>query len=296
MSTSTTFNQTFPRPETLREALRHDLPEFGAVEWLAQTGSTNADLIECSKHARSTQASTDSLPWLLGAHLQTDGKGRAGRPWQNESGACLMFSCAFAPRIELAQLSAISPALGVATCRALQETTGLRALKLKWPNDLMANGAKLAGLLIETTSVGTPHPLVVIGMGLNLTGAATLSTQLERPITDLSQILDLTSTPHTDLSHWAPRLVTQIARAWQQALTDYAANGYAAFADDFARMDALYGQTVQVVDQGKVLHQGLAQGTDAQGRLNVLTPEGVITVLVGDVSVRHQGLATKEAP
>jgi BirA family biotin operon repressor/biotin-[acetyl-CoA-carboxylase] ligase len=193
-----------------------------------------------------------------------------------------MFSCAFETQIPLAQLPGIAPALGVATCLALrslidaqQVDTELQHLTLKWPNDLQWHGAKLAGLLIETA----PSSTVVVGMGLNLKGADQLSAQLDREIADLCQII------YPALISLA-QLVAHLAQAWQQALRDYADHGYSAFKPSFDIVDALAGQTVDVIDQGNILCQGVAQGTDALGRLCVLTETGVIPVVVGDVSIR----------
>jgi BirA family biotin operon repressor/biotin-[acetyl-CoA-carboxylase] ligase len=267
----------------LNEALLKALPDFGSVQWVDSTGSTNADLIQ---RLKALQANTThqgpARPWLLGAHLQTAGKGRAGRPWTNTAGSTLMFSCAFEPNIPLARLPAIAPALGVTTCLALRSLlaahrgdTGLEPLTLKWPNDLQWHGAKLAGLLIETG----PSAQVVVGMGLNLKGAAALSLTLEREIADLGMI-------QTQALPSAAQIVTHVALAWQQALKDYAEQGYAAFRDPFDTIDALAGQPVQVIDQGHILHLGIAQGTDEHGRLRVMTDAGLIPVLVGDVSIR----------
>lgn len=273
----------FPSPEDFIGILAEALPAFGATDWVSNTGSTNTDLSLRAQHGRAQQP-IPPRPWLLGAHLQTAGKGRAGRPWTNEAGSTLMFSCAFATEIPLAQLPGIAPALGVSTCLALRSLLGsnqvgsaLAPLKLKWPNDLQWHGAKLAGLLIETA----PFSTVVVGMGLNLRGAASLSMQLGREIADLGQI------EHACKRSIHPAyLVAHVAQAWQNALHEYAANGYTAFTHSFDIVDALAGQSVQVMDQGNILHQGIAQGTDSLGRLRVMTETGLVPVLVGDVSIR----------
>src|SRR5690606_25701844 len=80
-----------PCPDAMAAALREALPQFRQVDWVEHTGSTNADLLE---RARRPGGPPDR-PWLLGTHLQSRGRGRAGRTWQNRVGANLMFSCAF---------------------------------------------------------------------------------------------------------------------------------------------------------------------------------------------------------
>lgn len=200
---------------TMSERLRAQLGGFGVIEWVDSTPSTNQDLILRVREASFDQA---PLPWLRGARLQTAGKGRAGRPWQNASDATLMFSCAFAPEIPLARLPGLSPALGVAACEALrglvtEQVTAYaaRGLGLKWPNDLQwtwqqddnrlrrgTSGSvtesdfttgKLAGILVETAPcTAFKHPVIVAGIGLNLRGGQALTAELGRPIADWTMV------------------------------------------------------------------------------------------------------------
>jgi len=269
-----------PAPEALTALLCQVLPEFGQVQWVGSTGSTNQDLMQRLR-MRGSGAFSElaELPWLAGAHEQTAARGRAGRPWQNAPGTTLMFSCAFKTEIPLGQLAGLSPALGVATCEALRGLIGPNAnrLALKWPNDLQWDAGKLAGILVESLMpAGAPAPYLVVGIGLNLRNAQILSTLLQREIADWSQIC---ATPV-----W--QLIATIAQAWAQALQDYARGGYARFVERFGQVDVLAHTEVVVTDQGKTLLTGRAQGTDDQGHLLVATSEGIVPVLVGDVSVR----------
>ena len=81
-------------------------------------------------------------------------------------------------------------------------------------------------------------------------------------------------------------LVATLAQAWQRTLHDYAAKGYAAFAPRYQEVDGLLGEHVDVIDQGKLLHTGIACGTDSIGRLKIETASGILPILVGDVSIR----------
>ena len=281
------------KPEAFVERLSLALPGFGSIQWLQATGSSNDDLSQ-----RIKLGSTHAMPWLLGAHTQGAARGRAARPWQNQAGDTLMFSCAFEPGIPLAQLPGLSPALGVAACLALRQLFApligphaSQALGLKWPNDLQWGSGKLAGILVETAQrPGARHPYLVVGIGLNLRGARALSTHLARDIADISEIL--ASTPNSEELGTATicpsNIVSAIAQAWQKALDVYAAAGYAAFQDVFNSVDVLASVPVEVIDQGRVLQTGIAQGTDSSGRLLVQTATAVVPILVGDVSVRGQ--------
>ena len=283
----------FLTPATFVERLSLALPDFGSIQWAQETGSSNDDLSQ-----RLKLGSTLAMPWLLGAHTQGAARGRAARPWQNTAGDSLMFSCAFAPDIPLAQLPGLSPALGVTTCLALRQLLApligqhaCQTLALKWPNDLQWGSGKLAGILVETAQrPNTRHPYLVVGIGLNLRGARALSIHLARDIADMSEIL--AGAPHTAgvdaAALCASRIVATIAQSWQKALDAYAATGYAAFQDLYQSVDVLASEPVDIVDQGRLLHTGIAQGTDSSGRLLVRTDSAMVPIMVGDVSVRRQ--------
>jgi len=265
-------------------ALTPLLPGFASLQWLASTGSSNADLV-----MRARDPSAPSLPWLLGADHQSTARGRAGRAWQNTLGATLMFSCAFSVELPLSELSGLSPVMGIAACEALRELIAKQPctaprLQLKWPNDLLWDQAKLAGILVEAANMqGSSTPLIVVGIGLNLKEADALSIALNRPIADWSQIADIS----------AVQIVASIATAWSEAIKVYCAGRYSAFTERFDRVDALAGRQVDVTDNGSILQTGIAIGTDSIGRLLLQTEQGISAVMVGDVSIRNSAPVTQ---
>jgi BirA family biotin operon repressor/biotin-[acetyl-CoA-carboxylase] ligase len=99
------------------------------------------------------------------AESQAAGRGRRGRLWLDEPGASLLLSVVLRPRLEPARLPLLSLGAAVAVADALAEATGL-APRLKWPNDVLVDGRKIAGILLESR-LGTA-PLVVLGIGVNL--------------------------------------------------------------------------------------------------------------------------------
>lgn len=268
-----------PPPAKLADQVRQRLPHFGAVDWVDETGSTNADLLE---RARLQVGGRGLRPWLRGAHLQNTGRGRAGRNWQNRPGQALMFSCAFDTTLAAAELPALSPLAGLAAAEALRGLAGpaADALRVKWPNDVMWGEGKLSGVLVETTRNPVDRAaghVVVIGMGTNLTDADLLTRELDRPIADWAGVG--AAVPIADV-------VATVARAWQEAVLQLQAHGFQAFVERYAKVDALAGRTVRVLDRGEVLQTGTAAGTDRYGRLLVRTEGGVTPISVGEVSVR----------
>lgn len=284
---SQTGAQTMPSPAAMTQTLRNALPAFSRVAWVEQTGSTNADLLACARDPQGTLA----RPWLLGCHLQTQGRGRAGRTWQNRPGANLMFSCAFDLFLPARQLPALAPLIGVATCEALRllVSAPLRSrLTMKWPNDLLWDQAKLAGILIESTRSGTAqgaadHHLIIIGMGLNLQDARALSASLDRRIADWAGIV----ADDPPAGHATPaRLVISAASAWFGALNQATARGFADLPQRYADVDGLAGRMLDVLDDGRLLQTGVACGVDAQGRLLLRNATGTHATSLGEVSVR----------
>lgn len=272
-----------PAAIDLARVLSERLSAFQDVSWTPNTGSTNADLL-----ARARAGAKSGKPWLLGAHVQQSGRGRAGRAWQNRVGATLMFSCAFDVHLPAAELPALSPLAGLAACEALRRlTANSPGLCLKWPNDVQWHDAKLAGVLVET--VRNPGGrdsgyTAVIGMGLNLRDADALSQSLNRQIADWACVTEQSGIPPLP----ATDLVCAVATSWLDAVQALQTHGFRAFTERFNHLDALAGRPVNVLDQGTVLFSGTACGVDAQGRLLLQTPDGTRPVSVGEISIRPQ--------
>jgi len=276
-------NAFLPDPAAMTQALCLALPQFTHVGWTASTASTNIDLLEMIRN------SDLSRPWLQGTHLQKQGRGRAGRVWQNQSGACLMFSCAFDVSLASMQLPMLSPLSGMAACvalRALLLPECQRDVNLKWPNDVQWRGAKLAGILVETTRARAGHAsdhVVVMGIGINLRDAPALSLTLDRNVADWSQIARADAKAAlVDATH----IVTRIAQCWQTAIAHLQTHGPGDFASCYAQVDALAQQPVNVLNQGAIVLSGIANGVNAQGQLLVHTDGRDVAVTVGEVSVR----------
>lgn len=275
-----------PEPPTLAERLRIALPGFRHINWVARTGSTNADLLELAR-----SETHPPRPWLLGAHLQDNGRGRAGRTWQNRLGANLMFSCAFDIFLPARSLAALSPLTGVATCEALRsllEPDNRPLLTLKWPNDIQWRFSKLAGLLVEVTRSGAvrhspDHHVVILGLGINLHDARALSNALNRQVADWAEVA-----AEDDYARAVPLdvIVARIATAWADAFSAVVREGMDTFPQRYAQVDHLAGQHVVVLDNGQVVQSGIACGVNESGQLLIRSPAGVSPVSVGEVSVR----------
>jgi BirA family biotin operon repressor/biotin-[acetyl-CoA-carboxylase] ligase len=281
---------TLPPAAQLEEKIKRELLGFAEVQWLEQVDSTNTQLI-----ARARQLEpVHERPSLLGAHHQTRGKGRGGRHWKDLDKATLMFSCAFDIDMPAAQLPMLAPLCGVVVCEQLRQLVGSQhqdRLSMKWPNDILFDGAKLSGLLIEAIkpAVGrfsAHHHVVVIGMGLNLSHAKALSESLERQVADWTTVLSSLVERENKAAKNVSSMVALIANAWYQAVLQYKREGFEPFIARHAAVDALAGQEVDVLNDQELMFSGLAQGVDRNACLQVMTKEGLKQVIYGDISIR----------
>ena len=244
--------------ESIWEAVVPLLPGF-TVEILPQIDSTNTELM---RRARAGQTE----PTLLVAERQTAGRGRLGRDWQSDTQdglATLTFSLGLA--LQPTDWSGLSLAVGLSVVQSLHP-----ALQLKWPNDVWLDMRKVAGILIETTSVGALR-YAVIGIGVNLLPRD--SSGLRTPAAALQELLPQMDAPSALLA-----LVAPLVRAVQA----FEAAGFAGQREAFHARDLLYGREVSCTDGT----QGTARGVDASGALLVHTATGLQKISSAEVSVR----------
>ncbi len=242
-----------------------------AIECVESIGSTNAELMQ--------RLATLDSPLLLTAQTQTAGRGRAGRAWLTVAGGSLAFSLAWPFfRRDLAGLAGLPLAVGVALARALREA-GI-AVRLKWPNDLLLDGGKLGGVLVETGSVeraGQRQLWAVIGVGINIALPDAAAQDLQR---ELGQARALLGRRNAFLGQAA----TQLA----QVLMQFDSQGFAPFVAEWNQLHAHGGAHVRILDQDRLQSEGIAQGVDARGALLLQTENGLQTIHAGDVSLRAQ--------
>lgn len=100
------------------------------------------------------------------AAQQTSGKGRLGRKWESPAGKGIYMSIVLRPHVAPAQTQILTLAAAVAVVRAIQSTTGVAA-GIKWPNDIIADGRKLCGILLETSCEAERVNYIILGIGIN---------------------------------------------------------------------------------------------------------------------------------
>lgn len=218
------------------------------------------------------------LTVVLAEH-QTLGRGRRSHGWLSPPGLGLTLSCLKHFAGGPARLSGLSIAMGVCVVQALT-SAGVPGLQLKWPNDVVTDHGKLAGILIEVSGEYDGPSVVRVGVGLNVRLSPTLHGTLDQPVTDLATLCG--GTP-PDRNALAACVIEHL----RTGLLRFEQEGLAPFARDFAHMDWLAGKPL-TVSGPHGMQTGMGRGIDAHGALRVETGGHITSVYSDNVSVRSQ--------
>lgn len=234
------------------------------VNLLDSVSSTNTWLREQPAAAVCQLAITD---W------QGAGRGRHEREWLSPPGRQLTFSV----RRDVTEgpwpWQGLALAVGVEIAEAI-EGLGI-PVRLKWPNDLWLNGAKLGGILVELDAASDGPSSIIVGVGLNEFLTRAERDGLDRPVSDLSAYA---------ASYTRLQLLYALIERLIRLLNEYAARGLEAWIDRWHRLDLLNGQEVRFELAGRQV-TGIAQGIDAQGCLCVMTADGLQKCHSGEISL-----------
>ncbi len=241
-----------------------------SIEVLDLAASTNTLLMERA----AVGAGGGSV---VAAEWQTHGRGRRGRIWHATPGAALTFSVLWRFQQGAGALSGLSLAVGVAVTRTLARF-GVSEAGLKWPNDVIWRGRKLAGMLIEMQGEVNGPSAAVIGIGLNCRLPDALRERIDQPVVDLAQIIDAVP----DRNRVIALLLVEIA----QVIEQFADSGFAPLRDEWQSHHVYQDKPVRLSlpDAGSI--DGTARGVDDTGALLLETGSGVRRVHSGDVSLR----------
>lgn len=228
-----------------------------------RTDSTNTQLL-----ARAASGGLHGL--VLATELQTSGRGRLGRRWQARLGSGLTFSLLWRFERGLSQLAGLSLAVGVALARALRRLGA--PVALKWPNDVLLNERKLAGILIELSGDALGPTAVVIGIGMNVSEPG----DVDQPVACLADAgVQLTRSA----------LLAELLNELHLVLGNFDRNGFvplrgwmglSAHQDAPVCLRFSHGEPVE----------GVVRGVADSGALMVETTEGMKIYHAGEVSLR----------
>jgi BirA family biotin operon repressor/biotin-[acetyl-CoA-carboxylase] ligase len=244
---------------------------------LQETDSTNTAVLRLPGERQHAHA--------VLAERQTGGRGRRQKSWHSPAGGNIYLSLGWWFMESKWPLSALPLVVAIAVCRALTRA-GLDGHGVKWPNDILADDKKLAGVLVELQSAGSGPALAVIGVGLNVRmpspDPGEPGTAIDRPWTDLVSQL---KPGDTGISR--NRLVSLLLDELLDTLERFERDGFEGFTCAWRELDLLDGKKIGLEHNGQQL-SGVAQGVDKNGGLLLETAESAIQVFhSGEVSIQR---------
>ncbi len=210
------------------------------------------------------------------AEAQSGGRGRRGRSWIATPYCNLMLSMAWRFPGGPGMVSGLSLAAGVALLRALEEY-GVSGIGLKWPNDVLWEKRKLAGLLVDVQGEAAGPTLVILGLGVNGYIGRDDAERIDQPWADLQGITGET----TDRN----RLAALVMRHLLGMFRLFADKGFAPFREDWRKRHLFHGRRVRLM-QGDREIIGTVESIDENGGLIVRHAKGKQVFHSGEISVR----------
>lgn len=253
------------------------LPEI--YRHLGEKGCETFDRIDLELSVESTNriaSAANISPYVCLAEMQTAGRGRRGREWISPFATNIYLSLAWRFTEATASLDSLSLCVAVSMARALR-SLGCLNVDLKWPNDLLFGGHKLAGILLEASGeVGGPVR-VVIGIGLNVAMTEGQGASIDQDWISLNEILAEPMSRN--------KIVAAVLDEMAVALPVFERQGFAGFEKDWREFDYLINKPVELRLGSKTI-AGVARGVDATGALLIQQGDSVQLYRGGEVSVR----------
>lgn len=243
------------------------------VYFYEELGSTNSEAERLLSEGCET-------PFVVVAGRQTSGRGRLGRRWHSPSGGDLYASFAFHPRRPPREMPSITLWFGLSIAKFLNAELGLD-VKVKWPNDLLLAGRKLAGMLTEARIDADQIRDLVFGLGLNV-----LSDSEEWPPEFRAVAISLHGAGAEGLREWRHRFLVRlfaaVCRAYDTFMTGSAQDE---LVREWPEFDALRGRRVEVQSAREAV-SGIVEGIDWEGQLCLRMPDGELeSFFAGEVTI-----------
>jgi BirA family transcriptional regulator, biotin operon repressor / biotin---[acetyl-CoA-carboxylase] ligase len=228
------------------------------LSWQAETQSTNDDALVAAKKGAPHGA-------VFGAETQTRGRGRRGSEWVSTPGAGLWFSLLLRPNLP----AELAPGLALCAGLAVREAVAARVaanVAVKWPNDVFADGRKVAGVLVESQISSATLGSVVIGIGINVA-----QTAFPEFLSSIATSLSLLSASTLEREGLLADVLIDLETSLERLTT----RGMAAIAEALRPHDALLDRRLRVEDV-----EGVGAGIDAAGRLLLRRSDGRVEPLL----------------
>ena len=236
-----------------------------AIRVLPQTTSTND---------KASRAALEGHPegLVIFAESQSAGRGRMGRRWASPAGRGLWFSVLLRPSLAPSECTQLTAASANALVRAIQSTTGITP-EIKWPNDLLIKGKKIAGILTEMSAELEHVRSVILGIGIDATQTA---SEFPADLRNIATSLKLATGKTVSRADLAEAVLRELDREYARIL----AGQFAAVAEEWGSRCSTLGKQV-TIDMGARRVRGRAEALDENGALLLRTEHGRIERIIG---------------
>ncbi len=233
-----------------------------------------------STNSQARRGLADGLPHgaVFIAGEQTGGRGRRGRQWVSEPGCGLWMTVVLEPFMAAEEMQKLTLLIGLAVCRAVESLTGYDGLAIKWPNDVLAEGKKLCGILCESALDQNGKRMVIAGVGVNT----------RTPTMGYGEAALVATSIEAATGRTVDRLVLAAAILGQMEmlLDGWQTEGFAGVAEGYRRYMLPEGTPVVIMD-GQKQEFAAIEGLDDDGALLVrLQTGGMRRIISGEISVR----------
>ncbi|MCH6255916.1 biotin--[acetyl-CoA-carboxylase] ligase [Puniceicoccaceae bacterium K14] len=219
-----------------------------------------------NSEAERLLANNAPTPFAVFSLEQTSGRGRLGREWHSQNNGNLYSSFAFRPKILPSRLSTFTLWMGLNICECINSFCRIES-KIKWPNDILVSGKKVAGILTEARMDADETRDIVLGLGLNVNSQPdNWPEELKMVATSLSEA----ARKPIDINRLTAALCGRIMTAYQQFVVD---EHKSVIKEKWPSYDILRNKTVNL-HQGESQISGIAQGIDSNGSLIIERSDG----------------------
>ena len=257
------------KAEEIRRLLG-DLPWGRELDVVEELPSTNEELL-----VRAAESAPEGT--VLLADRQSAGRGRERRQWYNPAGSNIAMSWLLRPDFAMPQVPSVVMPISLGVCRALEEASGLK-LEIKWPNDILYQGAKLCGILCESRLLGSRVDALVVGVGINVN-----TEHFPRELNAVASSLRLIS----GRSYRRDEVAAGVLRHCWQCYQDYFYGGkQEEIGKAYCAASATLGRRV-ALREGEKTTMGFVEAIDEEAVLYLCGDDGVLrSYRAGEISLR----------
>jgi BirA family biotin operon repressor/biotin-[acetyl-CoA-carboxylase] ligase len=211
------------------------------------------------------------------AETQTSGRGRLNRQWHSPFAENIYFSMLYSFQKDISQLSGLSLMVALAMCHAIEIIYPSCSPQVKWPNDIMINGCKVAGILIEIEAQSHGFCQVIIGVGVNVNMHKASKKHINQHWISLSQVMGHTLDRNSLAAEMINTLMDYLQRFSDKGMSD--------FMEEWKKRDCLYHSAISVQCANTAI-KGYCLGIDALGHVLLQKDSGdVLSLASGEASI-----------